>query len=121
MADSIEDLQKRRDLLKEIKELEDEIGDVSIKNLEKRLLLLKEIKEEGLEAPDEVAVDTAADHLRTLREIEVYTLAGDEDVEAASRYLATLKQIEEQPVPNEDEIKAAAEYLATLKAIEVAA
>ena len=78
MTESIEDLEKRHSLLHAIKQLEDEVGKVSIEDLEKRYSLVHAIKE-------------------TLKEMDEYAEASEDEMRAASAHLATLKKIQEHP------------------------
>jgi hypothetical protein len=106
MTESIADLEKRRDLLKEIKDLS-----------ESHLATLKEINEDYA-APTDDEIRFADGHLATLKELQDYAEPTDDEINAAYGHLNTLKEIAETDSPTDDEIKAAGDHLATLKEIE---
>lgn len=90
----------------------------TIAELEKRRDLLKEIKELWDSLPGEDEMEAAGAYLAALKEIDE-TDAPDEDVMSeAHSYLAALKEIAETDAPSDDEMKDASDHLATLKEIE---
>ena len=93
----------------------------SIADLERRRDLLKEIKELSEWCPDEDERGEIADHLATLKEIKETDAPDEDHMKDVSDHLVTLNQIAEADYPSDDEIKAASDHLATLEAIEKAA
>jgi hypothetical protein len=93
MTESIADLTKRRNLLKEIKALSDSLPN-----------------EEGMEA--------LGNYLATLKLIGETDSPDEDEIKECSDHLATLIALQDFPTPNEDEMKEASDHLATLKEIE---
>jgi hypothetical protein len=94
MTESIADLEKRRDLLKEIKELSESGPDEDyMKAVDDHLATLKQIAE--TDYPDEDVMKEIDDHFATLKAIEAADYPTDDEIKAASDHLATLKEIEE--------------------------
>ena len=90
----------------------------SIADLEKRRDLLKEIKKLSESGPDEDQMKVLDDYLDTLSRIKEFHAPDDDAITEADRYLATLTAIEDLPAPNEDEMEKASRHLATLNAID---
>lgn len=98
--DTVEDLQKRIVLLKEI------------------VSLNEKIVEQGLSIPCEEDMAEAANYLETLKELQDYEQPDEDEMVAAFGHLQTLEAIEEHKLPSDDEIEKAAQHLATLNEIE---
>jgi hypothetical protein len=93
MKESLADLEKRRDLLKEIKELSDSL-------------------------PNEDEMEAASSHLATLKAIEETDSPDEDHMREVSDHLAALKEIAETDSPSEDEMRDVSDHLVTLKTIE---
>jgi hypothetical protein len=92
MTESIEDLEKRRDLLKEIKELSEWCpSEDDVAQIERYVVALKQIEECDL--PDEDWMEEVDDHLATLQAIKELDGPTEDDMKAASDHLATLTEI----------------------------
>jgi hypothetical protein len=91
MTETIAELEKRRDLLKEINALmPDE------ETMEALAAYVENVKAlEGLEGPDEEYMKAVADHHDTLKAIEAADFPSDEAIEKAAEHYATLKAIED--------------------------
>jgi hypothetical protein len=90
MTEAIAELEKRRDLLKEINALvPDEETMAALAAYVENVKAL-----EGLEGPDEEYMKAVADHHDTLKAIEAADFPSDEEIEKAAEHYATLKAIE---------------------------
>lgn len=90
----------------------------SIEDLERRRDLLKEIKELSQWCPDEDERGEIRDHLAVLQEI-ARTDGPDEDyMKNVDDHLVALRAIAEMETPSEDEMRDVSDHLATLKTIE---
>jgi hypothetical protein len=90
----------------------------TIADLERRRDLLKEIKELSESGPTEDYMKEVADHFLTLKAIEEIDSPDGDVMKEIGDHLVTLKAIEEADYPSDDEMKAADDHYATLKAIE---
>jgi hypothetical protein len=90
----------------------------SIADLERRRDLLKEIKELSESGPSEDYMNEVADHLITLKAIEEMDSPDEDVMKQVGDHLATLTAIENSDYPTEDVMKEIDDHFATLKAIE---
>jgi hypothetical protein len=93
VTETIEELEKRRDLLKEINAL----------------------------IPDEETMAALAAYVENIRGLEGLEQPTEDDMKAVADHLSILKEIENTEAPSDEEMKAIADHLATLKEIENAA
>lgn len=99
MKETIEDLERRRDLLKELIELAKDIPtEDEIEAVQKHLSNLTAI---GMaDAPSEDWMQAVADHAADLTEIgNSEAVPTEDEMAAVAEHLANLKQIEDLPVP----------------------
>jgi chromosome segregation ATPase len=90
----------------------------SIADLERRRDLLKEIKELYQSLPDEDYMSEVADHHATLKAIADHPVPDEDWMKEVDDHYATLKAIEEINPPTDAEIQAASDHYDTLTAIE---
>jgi hypothetical protein len=89
----------------------------TIADLEKRRDLLKEIKELCQSLPDDDYMKEVANHYATLKAIEECNLPDEDWMKEVDDHYATLKLIEETDAPSDEEMKEASDHLATLREI----
>jgi hypothetical protein len=90
----------------------------SIADLERRRDLLKEIKELSQWCPDEDNAERAGSFLATLKEIAETDWPDEDYMKEVDDHLAALRQIAEIDSPSEDEMRDVSDHLVTLKTIE---
>jgi len=101
MSETIEQLERRRELLREIKALVEEIS--------------------LMEVPDEEEMKAVAGHLENLTALQELEPPDEEETEAVAKHLSNLEQIDSMEVPGEEEMEQTAKHLAALEAIQAAA
>jgi hypothetical protein len=95
MSETIEELQRRRDLLAEIKELTDAISDnIELSDLKDVAGYVENLRAfEDLVEPDEDTMKAVADHLANLKELEGMEVPSEDYMEDVAKHVANLRVI----------------------------